>query len=74
VAGPLAVLAGVFGLTFIGQATYAVLGTLFGQGIISRPGIIWDLVVPALYNVVLAYPVFWIVKAAIRPQERRWAS
>jgi rod shape-determining protein MreD len=74
IAGPLAVLAGVFGLTFIGLFTYAILGTLFGQGIISRPGVIWDLIIPPLYNVILAYPVFWIAKAAIRPQERMWVS
>ena len=74
IAGPLVVLAGVFGLTFVGLFTYAVLGTLFGQGIISRPGVVWDLIVPALYNVILAYPVFWVAKAAIRPQDRTWAS
>lgn len=74
IAGPLVILAGVFGLTFIGLFTYAVLGTLFGQGIISRPGVVWDLIVPALYNVILAYPVFWVAKAAIRPQDRTWVS
>ena len=74
IAGPLAVLAGVFGLTVIGQFTYAVLGTLFGQGIVGRPGFMWDLLVPALYNVILAYPVFWLTRAAIRPQERTWAA
>jgi rod shape-determining protein MreD len=74
VAGPLVVLAGVFGLTFIGQFTYAVLGTLFGQGIIGRPGLVWDLLVPSLYNVILAYPVFWLTKAAVRPKERAWAA
>lgn len=72
--GPLAVLAAVFGLTFIGLFTYAILGTLFGQGIINRPGVVWDLVVPSLYNVVLAYPVFWIARAAIRPNERTWVA
>ena len=72
--GPLAVLAAVFGLTFIGLFTYAILGTLFGQGIINRPGVVWDLVVPSLYNVVLAYPVFWIARAAIRPKERTWVA
>ena len=74
VAGPLVVLAGVFGLTFIGQFTYAVLGTLFGQGIIGRPGLVWDLLMPSLYNVILAYPVFWLTKAAVRPKERAWAA
>mgnify|MGYP001816126531 CR=1 FL=1 len=74
IAGPLAVLAGVFGLTVLGEFTYAVLGTLFGQGIIGRPGFVWHLLVPALYNVVLAYPVFWLTRAAIRPKERTWAT
>jgi rod shape-determining protein MreD len=74
IAGPLAVLAGVFGLTVIGQFTYAVLGTLFGQGIIGRPGFVWHLLVPALYNVILAYPVFWLSRAAIRPKERAWVA
>lgn len=74
VAGPIAVLAGVFGLTFIGQSTYAVLGTLFGQGIIGRPGLVWDLIVPSIYNVVLAYPVFWLTRAGVRPKERTWVT
>lgn len=69
---PMAIL-GVFALTVIGQFTYAILGTLFGQGIINRPGFIGDLLVPALYNVILAYPVFWLVKLAVRPPERTWA-
>jgi rod shape-determining protein MreD len=74
VAGPIAVLAGVFGLTFIGQSTYAVLGTLFGQGIIGRPGLVWALIVPSIYNVVLAYPVFWLARAVVRPKERTWVT
>jgi rod shape-determining protein MreD len=74
IAGPLAVLAGVFGLSVVGQFTYAVLGTLFGQGIITRPGFVWDLLIPALYNVILAYPVFWLTRAAIRPKERTWVT
>ena len=69
---PMAIL-GVFALTVIGQFTYAILGTLFGQGIINRSGFIGDLLVPALYNVILAYPVFWLVKLAVRPPERTWA-
>lgn len=73
IAGPPAILAGVFGLTVFGQFTYAILGTLFGQAIIGRPGFVWHLLVPALYNVLLAYPVFWLTRAAIRPQERTWA-
>ena len=73
IAGTPMVILGVFALTVIGQFTYAILGTLFGQGIINRPGFIGDLLVPALYNVILAYPVFWLVKLAVRPPERTWA-
>lgn len=74
IAGTPVVLLGVFGLTVIGQFTYAVLGTLFGQGIINRPGFLGHLLVPALYNLVLAYPVFWLVKVTVRPPERTWAA
>ncbi len=74
VAGTPVVLLGVFGLTVIGQLTYAVLGTLFGQGIINRPEFIGHLLVPALYNVVLAYPIFWLTRIAVRPPERTWAT
>jgi len=70
VVGPPAVAIGVFGLTIAGLVTYMILGTLFGLGIIGRPGVIWDLLVPAIYNLVLAFPVLWLVKIAIRPQER----
>ena len=74
IVGTPVILLGVFGLTVIGQFTYAILGTLFGQGIINRPGFIGDLLVPALYNVILAYPVFWLVKVTVRPPERTWAA
>lgn len=74
IAGTPVVLLGVFVLTVIGQFTYAILGTLFGQAIINRPGFIGDLLVPALYNVILAYPVFWLVKITVRPPERSWAA
>jgi len=73
VSGTPIVILGVFVLTVIGQFTYAILGTLFGQGIINRPGFIGDLLVPALYNVILAYPIFWLVKVVVRPPERTWA-
>ncbi|MEN8233962.1 MAG: rod shape-determining protein MreD [Actinomycetota bacterium] len=74
VAGPIAVLAGVFGLTLLGQFTFAILGTLFGQSIINRPGFFGHLVVPAILNMLLAYPVFWVARMAVRPGERTWAA
>jgi len=70
VVGSPLVLAGVFGLTVIGQFTYVIFGTLFGQGTIGRPGVIGHLLVPGIYNVILAYPVFGLTKITVRPQER----
>jgi len=70
IAGPPVIAVGVFGLTVIGLIAYMILGTLFGLGIIGRPGVIWHLLGPAIYNVILAFPVFWLVKISLRPQER----
>ncbi|MEN8113047.1 MAG: rod shape-determining protein MreD [Actinomycetota bacterium] len=74
VAGPIAVLGGVFGLTLTGLLTFAILGTLFGQSVINRPGFLGHLVVPAALNVILAYPAFWLARIALRPGERTWAA
>lgn len=74
VIGPIAVLGGVFGLTLLGEFTFSILATLFGQGVVTRPGFIWHLIVPALLNALLAYPVFWVTRLALRPSERTWAA
>jgi len=68
--GPPAVLIGVLGVSILGLVTYAILGTLFGEDIITRPGAIWHLTIPAVFNVILAFPAFWIVKITVRPEER----
>jgi rod shape-determining protein MreD len=74
IAGPIAVLAGVFGLSILGLLTFAVLGTLFGQSIINRPGFLGHLIVPAALNTMLAYPVFWAAQVLLRPSERTWVA
>jgi rod shape-determining protein MreD len=68
--GPPAILIGVFGLSILGLVAYAILGTLFGQTIITRPGVVWQLTIPAVFNVILTFPAFWIVKITVRPEER----
>lgn len=63
----------VFGLTVAGQLIFSILGTLFGLGLVAEPGFLVQLLVlPAVYNVVLMIPVFWLSKAALRPSERSW--
>lgn len=71
--GPVAIAAGVFALTLIGQVLFVFAGTLFGQKTIEDPEVLRKLFLPALYNLILAPPVFWGIRAALRPRERSWA-
>jgi rod shape-determining protein MreD len=71
--GILVVALGVFGLTFAGQLLYAIVGTLFGHGTINQPELWKHLVLPALWNVVLAAPIFWVSTLTMRRGERGWA-
>ena len=64
---------GVFGLTFAGQLLYAIVGTLFGHGTINQPELWKHLVLPALWNVVLAAPIFCVSTLTMRRGERGWA-
>jgi rod shape-determining protein MreD len=70
--GPLVVAIGVFGLTLIGQAIFVVVGTLFGQRTITDPALMGKVVLPAVYNVVLAPLVLWVSTLALTPRQRSW--
>ena len=67
-------LVAAFALTLLGQLVYVFLGTLFGQGTISQPGIVSKIVLPAVWNLVLAYPVFWLIRTVFAPRDRSWAT
>lgn len=71
--GPLMVAIGVLGLTLIGQLIFAIVGTLFGQRTITDPEILRKLVLPAVYNVLLAPLVLWVTRLVLEPRERSWA-
>lgn len=51
----------VFGATVFGQFLYVLLATLFGHDTISEPRVLGNVVMPAVWNVLLAVPVFWIL-------------
>lgn len=70
---PLALAAAVFGFTLMGQVVFVVLGTLFGQGAISDPQVLRKLLLPAVYNVILAAPVFILTRPLFTRRERGWA-
>ncbi len=61
-------------LTFVGQLVFVVVGTLFGQGTMSEPGLAGKLLLPALWNIFLAVPIALGFRLMFRSRERRWAS
>ncbi len=67
-------LVAAFAITLLGQVVYVFLGTLFGQGTISQSGVVPKIVLPAIWNVVLAYPVFWVVRYVFAPRDRSWVT
>ncbi len=71
--GMLVVAAGIFVLTVSGQALYTIVSTLFGHSTISQPELWKHLLLPAVWNVVLAAPIFWISNVTMRRGERGWA-
>jgi rod shape-determining protein MreD len=71
--GVLMVAVGIFGLTVAGQLLYAVVGTLFGHSTITQPELWKHLLLPALWNVILAAPIFWVSNVTMRRGERGWA-
>ena len=72
--GLLVVAAGIFGLTVAGQLLYAIVSTLFGHSTISQPDLWRHLLIPAVWNVLLAAPIFWLSSVTMRRGERGWAT
>ena len=72
--GLVIVAAGIFALTLAGQTLYAIVSTLFGHGTINHPDLWKHLLLPALWNVLLAAPIFWLSTVTMRRGERGWAT
>jgi len=63
----------VFALTLLGQVLFVAVGTLFGLSTITDPHLVRKLLLPAVYNVILAAPVYWLTSLAMKPLQRTWA-
>jgi rod shape-determining protein MreD len=63
----------VFGLTVAGQMIFVLMSTIFGQNTIAEPQLLQKIFLPAVWNLVLAYPMMWLLKIVFRPTERGWA-
>lgn len=72
--GLLVVAAGVFVLTVAGQVMYVIVSTLFGHSTLSQPELWKHLLLPAVWNVLLAAPIFWLSSVTMRRGERGWAT
>ncbi|MDA2979790.1 MAG: rod shape-determining protein MreD, partial [Actinomycetota bacterium] len=47
----------IFSLTLLGQVVFVLLGTLFGQDLVSDSSLVAKIVLPAVWNLVLGIPV-----------------
>ncbi len=74
--GWLIVAIGIFGLTLLGQVLFAVGGTLFGQRTLNNPSVVQTMILPSLYNTLLAALVLpGVTKLmGIGPIVRNWAK
>lgn len=64
----------VFVITVASQFLFVLLSTLFGNGTITQPGIAGKVLMPAVWNVLLALPVFWILSRVFQSQKGAWAT
>lgn len=69
--GIVVVAAGVLALSVLGQALFAIASTLFGQQVFADPGWYRQIVLPSLYNVVLAVALIPIVSKVMGGRQVR---
>ncbi len=64
----------VFSLTLAGQLVFVTVATLFGQDVVSDISLVAKVILPAVWNLVLAVPVVWGLAAIFNQRDRRWAT
>lgn len=69
--GVVVVAAGVLGLSVLGQAIFAIASTLFVQQVFADPGWYRQIVLPSLYNVVLAVVLIPLVSKVMGGRQVR---
>ncbi len=75
--GPIVIAAGVLGITLLAGALWVVLGTILGLKPLADPSAIRRIILPAMYNVVVAAAVLPGVTWLMRPRSpirRGWAT
>lgn len=64
----------VFTLTLGSQVLFVVLGTLFGQNLVGDSSLAAKIILPAVWNLLLAYPVLWLFATIFKPRNQGWAT
>ena len=64
----------IFGLTVLGQVLFVVLGTLFGQNLLSDSSLIAKILLPAVWNLLLAVPVLLLLENVFKRRDKGWAT
>ncbi|MCZ7532773.1 MAG: rod shape-determining protein MreD [Acidimicrobiia bacterium] len=64
----------IFSLTLLGQVVFVVIGTLFGQNLLGDDSLAAKIILPAVWNLVLAVPVLWALSELFKRREREWAT
>ena len=64
----------IFSLTLLGQVVFVLLGTLFGQDLVSDSSLVAKIVLPAVWNLVLGIPVLLMLARVFKQRERGWAT
>jgi rod shape-determining protein MreD len=64
----------IFSLTLLGQMVFVLLGTLFGQDLVSDSSLVAKILLPPVWNLVLGIPVLLILAMVFKQRERGWAT
>ena len=71
--GLLLVAVGVFGLVFLGNALFSIVGTVFGQRTLTDSDVIDLMVLPGLYSLILAAAIFpGVTRLLVQSREAAW--
>jgi len=64
----------VFFLTLAGQLIFVTVATLFGQDVTADSSVVAKVILPAIWNLVLAVPVVWALALIFKQRDRGWAT
>ncbi len=71
--GNVSLVVGVGALSVLAIALFVFAGTLFGRQLLSRNNVVLLILVPSLYNVVIALPTLALTKKLMKGRQTPWS-